>query len=128
MLQPVKADYAQWYLNIIVGAIRHNARRTFSNAREDAQQAQLVGRGFIVIHNNVPQQWQAAGAVIRHGENQRLPGNVATRLIRRGKAIRQRHCAAFRVFKDFVCADAVKVALSVLLLITAVAQGDNQHT
>ena len=56
----------------IVG-ISHIARRTIRNSAQPAEQGQLVGRGLVVVEDNVAKQRQRAGAIVREADDELCP-------------------------------------------------------
>ena len=92
--QPVQADGPEWDVHVVVRAFDDQPGRRFGEAHQGPQKPQLVGGRFVVVHDHVAQQRQAAGAIVRHGEDERFPRKAGTSQVGLGCAAAQRDGAA----------------------------------
>jgi hypothetical protein len=81
---PVECDQPERkHDTAFVGFLRETCL-TVSGPAERPQQPQLVGRALLVVENDMPEQGQGTGAVIRQAQRDTRPGDVrSTLLIRR---------------------------------------------
>jgi hypothetical protein len=82
LLQPQQGYQSERYLHPVIGRCNHRARECFGDARQYPQQRQLVARGLVVIDDDVAQQGEAAGTVVRQFVHHRLPVEIIARKVR----------------------------------------------
>ena len=94
LFQPVQADGPEWDVHVVVRAFDDQPGRCFGEPHQGPQQPQLVGGRLVVVDDHVAQQRQAAGAIVRHGEDERFPRKAGTSQVGLGCAAAQRDGAA----------------------------------
>jgi hypothetical protein len=75
---PVQGHQAERDLDGVVLARQLGCERGrgVGHLRDSAQQAQLVGRGLVIVQDDAPQQGQRPRAIVRQPEAERCPGHV----------------------------------------------------
>lgn len=72
---PIESDESQRYGDVTIIIVARVTGGAICNPAEDAQQSQLVGRRLVVIEDNMPDQRQRAGPVVRQSDEQMSPAN-----------------------------------------------------
>src|SRR6476646_5907952 len=62
---PIESDEPKRYSDVAIIVLVRVTGRAICNPTQDAQQRQLIGRGFVVVEDDVPDERQRAGSVIR---------------------------------------------------------------
>ncbi len=75
--QPGEGDEAEWEFDVVAGIAREVGEGV-GDAGDAAQQAELVGGGFLLAQDHAAKGGQRAGAVVRQIENDRLPSDLGT--------------------------------------------------
>ena len=127
LFQPVQADGPEWNVHVVIRAIDDQPGRRFGEPHQGPQQPQLVGGRFVVVHDHVAQQRQAAGAIVRHGEDERFPLEAGASQVGPGGAAAQRDGAAVGIADQFFRRGVVEPAGGIFGGIPAAAQGDHQQ-
>ena len=90
LFQPAQADGPEWDVQVVVRAFDDQPGRRFGEARRGPQQPRLVGGRLVFVDDHVAQQRRAAGAVVRHDEDERLPRKARASQVGAGGAVAQR--------------------------------------
>ena len=128
LLQPVQADGAEGDFHVVVRAMDDQPRRRFCESHQGPKQPQLVGRRLVVVHDHVAQQRQAAGAVVRYGEDQRFPVYAGTRQVRLRRAAAQRDGPAVCEADQFLRRSVMESPGGVFRGVPAATQRDYQQS
>jgi hypothetical protein len=109
--EPVQGHQAQRQPDMIVAVLLSQPGGTVSRPAQRPKQAQLVGGTLGVREDEVPQERQGAGPIVRQAEDHGRPGNLRASLeVRRRHRPHHLHAVAARQGLDFGKADRMAAA------------------